>query len=338
LKQDNSTGGQERRTAGSGYAAVRHGAGLIGRPASGRILLKGADRRSYLQGLLTNDIEALTPGTGCYSAMLTAQGRMMTDMRVLELGDAVLLSLPLQVTAAIRDHLDRFIFSEDVQVEDVTASRAEIGIYGPGAADLLDKLGAEGGVPSRLYETTRVRVVGAETVLIGSDEAGVPGYDILVDAADAEPVTAALLAAGAVPVSEVDAETVRIESGRPRFGIDMDTDTIPLEAGLEDRAISRSKGCYVGQEVIVRVQDRGQGRVAKRLVGLTFDAGASVPAAGSRILSGEREIGRVTSATWSPALSRPIALGYAHRDFVEPYTPVTVDGGAGLVVALPFVP
>jgi folate-binding protein YgfZ len=219
----------------------------------------------------------------------------------------------------------------------VTAARAEIGVYGPGAADLLVKLGAEGRVPSRLFETTRVRVVGAETVLIGSDEPGVPGYDILVNAADAESVIAALLGAGAVRVSEADAETVRIESGRPRFGTDMDTDTIPLEAGIEDRALSRSKGCYVGQEVIVRVQDRGQGRVAKRLVGLTFDAGAPVPAADARIMSGEREIGRVTSATWSPALSRPIALGYAHRDFVEPHTPVAVDGAAGLVAALPFV-
>ena len=317
---------------------MRHGAGLIDRPASGRILLTGADRRSYLQGLLTNDIEALTPGTGCYAAMLTAQGRMMTDIRVQELGDAVLLSLPLHVTAAIRDHLDRFIFSEDVQVEDVHASRAEIGVYGPGAADLLVKIGAEGRVPSGLFETTRVRVLGVETVLIGSDGPGVPGYDILVDAADVEPVIAALLGAGAVRVSEADAETVRIESGRPRFGVDMDTDTIPLEAGIEDRALSRSKGCYVGQEVIVRVQDRGQGRVAKRLVGLTFDAGAPVPAADARVMSGQREIGRVTSAAWSPALSCPIALAYAHRDFVEPYTPVAVDGAAGFVAALPFVP
>ena len=317
---------------------MRQGAGLIDRAAVGRILLTGADRRSYLQGLLTNDIEALTPGTGCYAAMLTAQGRMMTDMRVLELGESLLLSLPLQVTAAIREHLDRFIFSEDVQVEDVTASRGEIGIYGPGAEDLLVKVGAEGGVPSRLFDTTRLRVVGAETVLVRSDDLGVPGYDILVDAEDAEAVTAALLAAGAVRASEADAEAVRIESGRPRFGIDMDTDTIPLEAGLEDRAISRSKGCYVGQEVIVRVQDRGQGRVAKRLVGLTFDAAAPVPAAGTRILSGDREIGRVTSATWSPAAVRPIALGYVHRDFAAPGTDVAVDGSPGLVVALPIVP
>ena len=327
MKQDNS----------SGYAALRRGAGLIGRPATGRILLTGADRRTYLQGLLTNDIEALTPGTGCYAAMLTAQGRMMTDMRVLELGDSILLDVPLQVTTAIRDHLDRFIFNEDVQVEDVTSSRGVIGIYGPGALGVLVKAGTDGGAPSSLFHSTRVRVAGADAVLVRSDEAGVAGYDIIVDAAHAETVRAALLAAGAVQVSERDAEAVRIESGRPRFGIDMDTETIPLEAGLEERAISRSKGCYVGQEVIVRVQDRGRGRVAKRLVGLTFDAAAAAPAAGSRVTSGDREIGRVTSAAWSPGLSRPIALGYVHRDFLEPGTHLVIEGAPAAVAALPFV-
>jgi tRNA-modifying protein YgfZ len=326
LKQDNS----------SGYAALRHGAGLIDRSGIGRILLTGADRRSYLQGLLTNDIEALTPGGGCYAAMLTAQGRMMTDMRVLELGDGVLLDVPREVTTAIRDHLDRFVFSEDVQVEDVTGARAEIGIYGPGALDVLVKAGMEGGAPSTLFASTRGRVAGVDAVIVRSDELGVPGYDVLVDAPHAKAVTAALLGAGAVPVSETDAEGVRMESGRPRFGVDMDADTIPLEAGLEQRAISRTKGCYVGQEVIVRVQDRGHGRVAKRLVGLTFDADAGAPAAGARVWSGDREIGRVTSAIWSPALARPIALGYVHRDFVEPGTGVTVDASAGLIVRLPF--
>lgn len=311
---------------------------MIDRSSTGRILLTGVDRRSYLQGLLTNDIEALTPGTGCYAAMLTAQGRMMTDMRVLELGDEVLLDVPLQVTTAIRDHLDRFIFSEDVQVEDVTATRAAIGIHGPGALDVLVKAGTGGGASSSLFDSTRVRLAGVDAVIVRSDDAGVAGYDILLDEAHVEPVTAALLAAGAVRVSDVDEETVRIESGRPRFGIDMDLDTIPLEAGLEERAISRSKGCYVGQEVIVRVQDRGQGRVAKRLVGLTFNADATVPAAGARILSGDREIGRVTSATWSPALSRPIALGYVHRDFVDPGTLVAVEGATASVGTLPFVP
>lgn len=318
--------------------ALRQGAGVIARTGAGRILLTGTDRRSYLQGLLTNDIEALTPGTGCYAAMLTAQGRMMTDMRVLELGDAILLDVPRHVATAIRDHLDRFVFSEDVQVEDVTAARAEIGVYGPRALDVLVEAGTQGGMPAAWFDATRVRIADRHAVIVRSDEAGVPGYGVLLDAAHVEAVTAALLGAGGVRAEEADVEAVRIESGRPRFGPDMGPDTIPLEAGLEDRAISRSKGCYVGQEVIVRVQDRGQGRVARRLVGLTLDAGAPMPAARDRILSGGRDVGAVTSAIWSPALARPIALGYVHRDFTSPGTPLTVGAsGAAAVVPLPFV-
>src|SRR4051812_32756064 len=155
LKQDNS----------SGYTALRNGAAIVQRTDAGRILLTGADRRSYLQGLLTNDIAALTPGTGCYAAMLTAQGRMMTDMRVLELGEELLLDVPARVTTAIRDHLDRFIFSEDVQVEDVTASRVAIGLYGPRALEVLTAAGTEGGAPPALFHSTRVRIGGIEAVL-----------------------------------------------------------------------------------------------------------------------------------------------------------------------------
>ena len=316
---------------------MRAGAGLVDRSGMGRILLTGADRRSYLQGILTNDIAALTPGRGCYSAMLTAQGRMITDMRVLELGDALVLDVPAAVTTAVRDHLDRFIFSEDVQVEDATAARAAIGVYGPASLDVLVAAGTEGGAPSSLFGSTRVRIAGVEAVLVRSDEAAVAGYDLLMHAVDAPAIRAALLAAGAVPVCAEEAETVRIESGRPLFGADMDTDTIPLEAGLEERAISRSKGCYVGQEVIVRVQDRGQGRVAKRLVGLTLDVGAAVPVVGARIGSGDREIGRVTSATWSPTLGRAIALGYVPRDFVDPGTAVSAGTTQAVVTPLPFV-
>ena len=148
MKQDNS----------SGYAALRGGAGWSIGPDAGRILLTGADRRPYLQGLLTNDIAALTPGTGCYATMLTAQGRMMTDMRVLELGDAVLLDVPLQVATAIRDHLDRFVFSEDVQVEDVTASRAEIGaLRSRRASTCWSAPGSDGSASGSLFQPTRVR-------------------------------------------------------------------------------------------------------------------------------------------------------------------------------------
>ena len=321
----------------SGYAALRRGAGLIVRTDTGRIALTGADRRSYLQGLLTNDIEALAPGTGCYAAMLTAQGRMITDMRVLELGDAIQLDVPRALTQAVYDHLDRFVFNEDVKVEDVTHARAEIGLYGPAALDILVKAGVEGGAPAALYGNTRFRIAGVDARLVRSDDFGIPGFAIIVDAAHAAAVMDALVAAGGAAASESDLETVRIESGRPRFGADLDTDIIPLEAGLEARAISRSKGCYVGQEVIVRVQDRGQGRVARRLVGLTLDAAASIPERGAPIEADGRAIGRVTSAAWSPSLARPIALGYVHRDFVESGTHVHVAAAPALVTALPIV-
>jgi len=312
------------------------GAAIVDPIWSGRLLLTGADRRSYLQGLLTNDIEALTPGTGCYAVMLNAQGRMLADMGVFELGDAVLLVLPAGVTAAVRDHFERFVITEDVQVLDVSASRPAVGLYGPLADDVLDRVPLEGKRPVSLYGSTRIRVSGRDALLLRDDDLGISGYEIVADLESAAAVRDTLRGAGAISTSESDVETVRIEQGRPRFGADMDTDTIPLEAGL-DRALSRTKGCYVGQEVIVRVIDRGHGRVARRLVGLTFDPDASVPAPGTPVTSGDRQIGQTTSAAWSPVLDRPIALGYVHRDFVAPGTLVHVGASAGKVAEPPFV-
>jgi folate-binding protein YgfZ len=330
LPQDSS--GQD------GYAGLRRAAAYAERDDVGRIRVTGADRRSYLQGLLTNDISALTPGTGCYAAMLTAQGRMITDMRVLELGEAILLDVPRAVTSQIRDHLDRFIFSEDVQVEEVTASRAEIGVYGPEASRVLARCGTGASDALSVYASSRGTAAGIEALIVRSDDYGVPGFDLVVDASARDRVIGALSAAGAAQASAEDLETIRIESGRPLFGVDMDTDTIPLEAGIEDRAISRTKGCYVGQEVIVRVIDRGHGRVAKRLVGLALDPSASVPTRGATITRDGRGLGQVTSAVRSPSLGRPIALGYVHRDFVDAGTAVEVSGaGQAMVSDLPFV-
>jgi folate-binding protein YgfZ len=249
--------------------------------------------------------------------MLTAQGRMITDMRVLELGDRILLDVPRAIGTAVKDHLERFVFSEDVHVEDVTEAQAEIGLYGPRAMDVLAAAAVEGGVPEELYATTRVRIAGHDALIVRADEVGIPGFDIVVDTAAAHDVLRTPLAPR--ERSKRGKATSKRFGSRAdgRFGADLDTETIPLEAGLEDRAISRSKGCYVGQEVIVRVQDRGHGRVARRLAGLTFDASAAVPQPNAAIRAGDREVGRVTSAAWSPSLARPVALGYVHRDFVE---------------------
>jgi folate-binding protein YgfZ len=261
---------------------------------------------------------------------------MIADMRVLELGDAVLLEVSPHVTETVRAHLERFVFSEDVEVRDVTSDRAEIGIYGPGAGAIVSLVAKADLDRSPLFGSTQTTFDGSPLLVVRSDEAGVDGYDLIVDRAAAEALMRALIGAGGAPVDEEAAEAVRIEAGRPRFGQDMNEDTIPLEAGIEDRAISRTKGCYVGQEVIIRVLDRGHGRVARRLVGLSLPPGAAVPAPGAHIASGEREIGRVTSAVFSPALGRPIALGYVHRDFVAPGTEVSIEDTPSVVAAIPF--
>jgi folate-binding protein YgfZ len=177
----------------------------------------------------------------------------------------------------------------------------------------------------------------APAFVLRSDDVGVDGFDIVLPVDRKDSLLRLLTSSGAAAVSPEAAEICRIEAGRPRFHADMDEDTIPLEAGIEDRAISQTKGCYVGQEIIIRVLHRGHGRVARKLVGFRFDPAAPVPARGDKVLAGDREIGSITSAVKSLALGRPIALGYVHRDFVQPGTPVAVNASGGVVSALPFI-
>jgi folate-binding protein YgfZ len=324
----------------TGYDAARRHAAVIDRSRHGRIVLSGKDRAVYLQGLLTNDIAALKPGEGCYAAYLTAQGRMITDLFVYELGDVILLCLPGDVKDAVLAKLDQFLFSEDVQLGDVTATFAAVAIVGPGAAAVVESVVEvpPGSAVADLVEhgNLRVRWGGQPALVLRVTDTGEPGYELLVEAAGRDRLLAALSDRGLAMVDEGTAEMLRIEAGVPVFHRDMDEETIPLEAGIESRAISQTKGCYVGQEVIVRVLHRGHGRVARRLVGLRFEGDeVPVPAA---VTSEGREVGRVTSAAWSFALGCPIALAYVQRDLTEPGTSVTVGGFAGVVTALPFVP
>jgi folate-binding protein YgfZ len=169
----------------------------------------------------------------------------------------------------------------------------------------------------------------------------VPGFDLYAQKPIAQGLAASLRQAGAADLGAEALEVLRIEAGTPAFGADMNEETIPLEAGIQDRAISLTKGCYVGQEIIIRVLHRGHGRVARRLVGLSMQPGVPVPARDDRIAKEAREVGAVTSAAWSPALGRPIALGYVHRDCADVDTTVSIAHGhealAAVVVALPFI-
>jgi folate-binding protein YgfZ len=322
------------------YDAARHRAASIDRTDRGRIVVSGADRASYLQGLLTNDVVALKAGQGCYAAYLTAQGRMIADLHVYELGDVMLLTMAGDVKETVLAKLDQFIFSEDVQLGDVTDTFAQISVVGPDAATIASTvLGTVAADALRVlpeHGNLRAEWDGSAAIVAQVTDTGEPGYDLFVDRARLPALAGALAAAGVVEADAATADAIRIEAGVPLFHRDMDENTIPLEANLESRAISFSKGCYVGQEVVIRVLHRGHGRVARKLVGLLVD-GADAPALGAVIHSGDREIGTVTSSTRSPALGRPIALGYVHRDFVEPGTAVTVGEATAQVVSTPFV-
>jgi folate-binding protein YgfZ len=327
------------------YRAARNAAAFQDRSTRARLRLTGGDRRDYLQGLLTNDIAALGAGQGCYAALLTAQGRMIADMYVVETGDAVLIDLEPAVGDKVCAHLERFIFSEDVQVANVTATTAQIGVFGPAASRAIasvfgDSIRADDLERLPILGSRSVQHAGSHVLIVRRDDLGVPGFDLVVDQARAGEVITAIGGAGAVAIDAAVAEVLRVEYGRPRFQQDMSEDTIPLEAGIDERAISMTKGCYVGQEVIVRVLHRGHGRVAKKLVGLALEPSAAVPSQGDRIHAGDRDVGVVTSAVSSPAAGGPIALGYVHRDFVDEGTSVTVESGGtrsrATVRRLPF--
>jgi tRNA-modifying protein YgfZ len=222
----------------------------------------------------------------------------------------------------------------------VTATFAQMAIVGPHAAQVVASLvrGVPEATLAAVAEHGNVRVDwrGTAAIVVRTFDTGEPGFDLLVEAEQAEALRTAIVDAGVPFLDESVADALRIEAGVAAFHRDMDEETIPLEAGIESRAISFTKGCYVGQEVIVRVLHRGHGRVARKLVGLRID-GDGVPAAGTALLAGDREVGRVTSSAWSPALNQVIALGYVHRDFVDPGTELAVEGAAAKVVSLPFV-
>jgi folate-binding protein YgfZ len=327
------------------YDAVCRAAGLIDRPGRALLAVTGRDRAGYLQGLLSNDILALAPGTGCYATHLTPQGRMITDMSVLAFDDRILVDLPERTVEPVRVRWLQIIFSEDVQIEALEAWRS-LGLHGPTSGAVLASV-LSGVAEARLnrlaeYQHVELELTGAPVVVSGSGETGRRGFILYGSAGTIDRLRRALTEHGVPSVGPDVADLLRIEAGRPAFGVDMNEETIPLEAGLEDRAISLTKGCYVGQEVIIRVLHRGQGRVARRLVGLAIDAppGGEASVGDAVEVDGVR-IGTLTSVAVSPRYGA-IALGYLQRAFTEPGTEVdVVTGGAevrGRVSRVPFGP
>ncbi len=296
---------------------------LVDRSERGKLALTGAEAKEFLHGQVTNDVEGLEPGSGCYAAFLTHKGKMLGDLRILDAGDELLLDCERVALQELFTMIRRFKLGRAVELHKRTLERGLLSLIGPDAR----RLSAAEELPAAEHSHRAAELADAPVRLIVTDL----GVDVLCDSADTERVTAALTAAGAVSAAEELAEVRRVETGRPRYGVDLDATVIPQEAGLNARAVSFEKGCYVGQETVARLYFRGKPN--RHLRGLKL----SGPAAhGDPLRLGEREVGRLGSVVESP-LHGPIALALVRREAV-PGASLAVgdDGVSAEVVDLPF--
>lgn len=303
------------------YRQLREECGVLVRER-GAIDVLGPDAAEYLQGQLTNDVEALAVGEGQYAALLDRKGHMQTDLRVLRVGEeAIVLDTEPQTKDAALRHLTMYSIGRDVQVADATAERGFVSLIGPRAAEIA------GTPPLPAFANEATTVVGVDVVAVGTRD----GIDLLLPAAERERVLTALLDAGAVEVSPEAVEIVRVEAGVPRFGAEMDASTMPAEADIVEDAVSFTKGCYIGQETVARLHYKGKPN--RHLRGLRL-SGAAAPGAALRL--GDKEVGTLGGAVVSPALG-PIGLAIVRRE-AEPGSELAVgeDGVTAEVVALPF--
>ena len=295
------------------YERVTQSAGMVDRSDRAKLLVTGSEAAEFLQGQVTNDIEALAPGQGCYAALLTHKGKLRTDMRVLRGEDWIQLDTEAIGKAPLEHTVKTYSLGRDVKWQDVTAERAILSLIGPEAGNRLD-------VAPPAEEHSFVE--GEHGLYVTTDL----GVDVVCPADAADSVRAAL---GLEPVSAEVAECVRIESGRPRLGLDMDADTIPQEAALNERAVSFTKGCYVGQETVARLHYKGKPN--RHLRGLRLTSPAE---RGEEIRLGEKVVGKVGSSCVSPALG-PIALALVRRE-ASPGDTVVVGQAEAEVAELPF--
>jgi tRNA-modifying protein YgfZ len=304
------------------YRALREEAGFLPR-ARAALIVRGPDAAEYLQGQLTNDIEALAPERGCYAALLNRKGHLQADMRVLRL-EAGELWLDLEPLAAesVLAHLRTYSVGRDVEVEDATDRWAIVSLIGPRSAELsgFEGLGPEHAQRYRDWD-------GIEVLAVATDV----GLDLITQTERQARLIELLEGVGAAEVSEPAAEIVRVESGRPRFGVDMGPESMPAEAGITERAVNFEKGCYIGQEPVARLHYRGKPN--RTLRGLRLSA---LAAHGDSLRVGEREVGTIGTVCLSPSLG-PIALAIVRREAEEGGRLTVGDGGVTAeVVALPF--
>jgi folate-binding protein YgfZ len=301
--------------ADTGYRALTEACGLVDRSERGKLALTGSEAKDFLHGQLTNDIESLEEGRGCYAAFLTHKGKMLGDLRVLDLGDELLLDTERVTLQELFNMIRRYKLGRDVELHKRTLELGLLSLIGPQTETF--GLQAE-------HDNRRDEIGGQPVVLVRTDV----GVDVFVPAEGVDAVRAAL---DLPEVSEEIAEIVRVEHGRPRYGAELDDGVIPQEAGLNERAVSFTKGCYVGQETVARLHYRGKPN--RHLRGLRLSAPA---APGAELQLGEKVVGRLATVVESP-VHGPIALALVRREAAPGDTVAVADGTVtAQIVDLPF--
>ncbi|MET0648116.1 MAG: glycine cleavage T C-terminal barrel domain-containing protein [Pyrinomonadaceae bacterium] len=324
------------------YEAVRAGgAGLFDLSSRGRVEVSGGEAVQFLNGMLTNDVAGLAEGAWMHAAFPNPQGRLLASTRILRRGGAFLFDTEAATYPAVLKHLGRFTLAGDFRVQDLTAETALLSVQGARAAEFVASALGEDAATTARGRVTRAPFGGGEVTIIRATHTSEDGFDLFVDAADAESLWDALAAAGARPAGHEALEVLRVEAGLPRYGIDASDANVVLEVVDEAEAVSYTKGCYAGQEIIARIHWRGH--VAKRLAGILFEHDAEPPPdARLRDPASGREAGRITSAVFSPRLHARVALALVKYDFLAPGTELKIFSGetevcAAHVAELPLV-
>jgi tRNA-modifying protein YgfZ len=312
------------------YNALTSGVGFSHLAGRTIIDVTGADRTQFLQSFTTNDIKKLSPGRGCEAFITSTQGKTLGHVLIICEAEKYVFDTAPGQAAALISHFDRYIITEDVIFSDRTAQLCDILVAGSEAMALLDSVtGAN--PPKELYASVPVDVAGRRAFLICAEYAGPTSFFLQTSIDDATAIQTALSAAGAVPCEVPAVDSARLEAGVPLFGLDITPDNLPQEVARDDRAISFTKGCYLGQETVARID--AVGHVNRLLVGLKF-SGEEMPASGLPLLAADQQVGHVTSSAWSPRLSAPLALGYVRRANAKPATQLASAIGPAEVINL----
>jgi folate-binding protein YgfZ len=330
------------------YAAIRErGAGIIDLSARGRFQVSGSEAVPFLNGLITNDMKTLAENRWMPAAFPNVQGRLIASVRVVRRPDDATGKKPIPyflidtepaTREAVLKTIERFTLAGDFHVVDLTSQTALLSLQGKQAADVIGSVIGNSASGISAYGAAPIEWQQKSLTVLRASHTGEDGFDIVVGADQAIPLWGAFVDAGAMPVGQGALDRLRIEAGVPRYGIDMDETNVVTETGL-DEAVSYTKGCYIGQEIIARIKYRGH--VAKKLVGLFFDRPMKIDKDAKIKSADDKEIGRVTSHTLSPHLGCTIALGYVKYDYLAPDTALRVTSLHGdlhaRVAELPFV-